>query len=140
VSASNSRKQQLIAEFRANAGELGGALAGATLLLLTTTGAKSGARTVTPLGVFSDGDQLLVCAAGGGQPRHPAWYHNLLADPLVTVDLRAETFPALATVLTRAERERVWPALVARAPILDDPQRGIERIIPVVALRRYDSH
>ncbi len=131
-----SQNQRIIDEFHANGGTVGGHFAGATLLLLTTTGAKSGRRTVSPVMCTVDGDRLLVYASAGGGPKHPAWYHNLVADPDVTVELGAETFPVRATVVTGAERDRLWDEQVARVPSFGEYQRGNSRVIPVVALDR----
>ncbi|NED57503.1 nitroreductase family deazaflavin-dependent oxidoreductase, partial [Micromonospora aurantiaca] len=78
--------RQVIEEFRANGGRVGGRFEGADLLLLTSTGRKSGARHTTPLGSMADGDRLLVFASNAGGPNHPAWYHNIRADPRVTVE------------------------------------------------------
>ena len=131
-----SQNQRTVDEFRANGGVVGGYFAGATLLLLTTTGAKSGKQTVSPVICTVDGDRLLVYASAGGGPSHPAWYHNLVANPEVTVEFGTETFPARATLVTGAERDRLWDEQVARAPGFGDYQRGNRRVIPVVALER----
>lgn len=134
--AANSQNQQIVDEFRANGGKVGGQFAGATLLLLTTTGAKSGKQTVSPVVCTVDGDRLLIYASAAGRPNNPAWYHNLVANPLVTVEFGTETFPARATVITGAERDRLWAEQVARALGFADYERKTTRTIPVVALDR----
>ncbi|MFF3558030.1 nitroreductase/quinone reductase family protein [Streptomyces tsukubensis] len=132
----NDFNQQIIEEFRANDGRVGGPFEGARLLLLTTTGARSGAPRTTPLGYLPDADgQVLVIASAAGAPRHPAWYHNLVANPRVHVETGVFTYEADALVLTGAERE----AAFARAVESDDGwaeyQSRTTRTIPVVALR-----
>ena len=129
-----SQNQRIVDEFRANGGVVGGYFAGATLLLLTTTGARSGKQTVSPVMCTVDGDRLLVYASAGGGPNHSAWYHNLVANPDVTVELGIETFPARSTIVTGPERDRLWDEQVARVPSFGDYQRGNPRVIPVVAL------
>jgi deazaflavin-dependent oxidoreductase (nitroreductase family) len=136
VSVSNDYNQQIIDEFRANGGKVGGYFAGTTLLLLTTTGAKSGKHTLSPLVCTVDGDRLLIYASAAGEPNNLAWYHNLVANPEVTVELGTETFPARATVITGAERDRLWNEHVARAPNFGEYERKTTRTIPVVALNR----
>ncbi len=136
MSAANDQNQRIIDEFRANAGEVGGSFAGFTLLLLTTTGAKSGKQTVSPMACTEDGARLLVYASAAGRPNNPAWYHNVVANPLVTVEYGTERFSARATVITGAERDRLWAEQVARAPGFGDYQRNTARVIPIVALER----
>ncbi|MGW4033475.1 nitroreductase/quinone reductase family protein [Streptomyces sp. NPDC004838] len=128
-------QQQIIDEFRANSGEVGGPFEGARLLLLTTTGARSGTRHTTPLGYLPDGgDRVLVIASGGGAPRHPAWYHNLLANPRVTVESGVFTYDAQAEVLTGKERDSAFARAVEADPGWADYQAKTTRVIPVVAL------
>jgi deazaflavin-dependent oxidoreductase (nitroreductase family) len=88
----NEWNNKVIAEFRANGGQVGGQYDGRSLLLLHTTGARTGAERVTPLSYFRDGDRLVVLAARAGAPNHPDWYHNLLAHPQVTVEVGADKF------------------------------------------------
>ncbi|GAB2895861.1 nitroreductase/quinone reductase family protein [Streptomyces mayteni] len=128
--------QRVIEEFRANGGRVGGPFEGARLLLLTTTGARSGARHTTPLGYLPDGgERILVIASAAGAPRHPGWYHNLLADPLVTVEDGVFTYQAEATVLAGAERDLVFARAVEADPGWAEYQAGTSRVLPVVALR-----
>ena len=94
----NAFNRQLIEEFRANGGKVGGMFAGAPLLLLTTTGAKSGQPRVAPLAYTTDNGRFVVIASKGGAPTHPDWFHNVRANPEVTVEVGTETFPARATI------------------------------------------
>jgi deazaflavin-dependent oxidoreductase (nitroreductase family) len=122
----------LIAEFRAN----GGPPEGRALLLLTTTGARTGERRTTPMMYVPDGDRLLVFASNAGAPRHPDWYHNLVAHPGVTVEVAGDTYEATAVVTTGEERERLFASTVERFPFFAEHQAGISRRIPVIALVR----
>src|SRR5215211_5946183 len=123
---------KLIAEFRAAQG--GGSFAGRPLLLLTTTGARSGRPHTTPMMYIRAEDRLFVVASNAGAPAHPDWYHNVVAHPAVTAELGPERFAATAAVLEDAERERLWPQIVAQAPFFVDHQAKVTRQIPVVAL------
>lgn len=127
--------QQIIDEFRANHGKVGGPFEGSRLILLTTTGARSGNRHTTPVGYLPDGEErILVIASAGGSPRQPAWYHNLRADPRVTVEDGTFTYDAHATVLPPAEREQAFARAVENDPGWGDYQAQTTRVIPVVAL------
>jgi deazaflavin-dependent oxidoreductase (nitroreductase family) len=127
----------VIKEFRANRGAVGGPLGGVPLLLVTHRGAKTGTVRTTPLGYYDDGDQLIVFASNLGAARHPAWFHNLVANPRVTVELGEDRFDADTTVLGGDERAAVWSRLVVARPFLVDHQRKAgARQIPLVALRR----
>ncbi|WP_248966083.1 nitroreductase/quinone reductase family protein [Sphaerisporangium perillae] len=130
--------QPIIEEFRANGGKVGGPFEGGDLLLLTTTGAKSGQEHTVPLGYVRDGDLLLVVASAGGAPRHPAWYHNLLAHPMVRVEIGTEVFAAIAVPAEGARRERLFEQVVRAAPGYADYQAQTGRILPVVALERSE--
>ncbi len=94
--------QQVIAEFRANAGKVGGMFEGAPMMLLTTTGAKSGQSRVAPLVYTTDNDRYVIIASKGGAPTNPDWFHNLRANPEVTVEVGTETFNARASVTDSA--------------------------------------
>jgi deazaflavin-dependent oxidoreductase (nitroreductase family) len=127
----------LVAQFRANAGQLhSGPFAGRTLLLLTTAGARSGRPLTKPLGFTRDGDRYVVIASYGGAPTNPAWYHNLRADPHVTIEVGAETFEALASVPEGAERERLYAQQAAQLPVFARYQQMTTRQIPVVVFDR----
>jgi deazaflavin-dependent oxidoreductase (nitroreductase family) len=131
--------QAIIAEFRANGGRVGGPLAGAELVLLTTVGAKTGLEQTSVLGLARVDDRLLVVASAGGAPRHPAWYHNVLAHPMARVELGAETFGAVAIPLRDADRDDAFARILAVAPGFADYQRQVARTLPVVALERAFS-
>ena len=101
---------QIIAEFRANAGRVGGHWAGRDLLLLTTTGRKSGTQHTTPVAYTPDGDRLLVYGSNNGGQSHPGWYFNLLAEPAVVVEVGDERYDATAAPLEGEERRREYAA------------------------------
>jgi deazaflavin-dependent oxidoreductase (nitroreductase family) len=129
--------QQIIDEFHANAGKVGGMFEGQQLVLLTTIGAKSGEPRVSPLVATQDGDRLVIAASYGGADKHPAWYHNLVANPAVTVEVGTEKFEATATVVAdRAERDRLYAGQVAAMPGFADYEPKTDRLIPVVVLER----
>ncbi|MEU4390612.1 nitroreductase/quinone reductase family protein [Kribbella sp. NPDC023855] len=122
-------------EFRANSGRVGGQFEGARLLLLTTTGARSGKPHTTILGYYPDTtERILVVGSAGGGPRHPDWYHNLLANPQVTVETGPFTYTAEAAVLRGAERDEIFARLAELEPGWAKYQANTTRIIPVVAL------
>ena len=127
----------LITDFRANGGEVtSGPFAGRPVLLLTTKGAKSGQPRLAPVVYSRDGDHYVVVASKGGSPTHPAWYHNLLANPIVTVEVGGETFEARAWVTEEAERDRLFEQRAATNPNFAEYQRRTTRVIPVVVLER----
>ena len=128
--------QQLIEQYRATNGQLDGSPRARALLLLTTTGARSGRAHTTPLAYTRDGDRLVIIGSARGEPRHPAWYHNLVAHPEVTVELGAERFTARAVVAEGAERERLFALMVAQMPNFADYQRSTTRQLPVIVLER----
>jgi deazaflavin-dependent oxidoreductase (nitroreductase family) len=132
----NDWNQSIIAEFRANAGKVGGRFAGRTLLLLHTLGAKSGQERVNPVVYFEDGDRLVIIASKGGAPTHPAWYHNLLAHPQVTVEVGTEQFLVLAAVAPEPERTRLYGRMVEIMPGFAEYQQKTTRVIPVITLTR----
>ena len=125
---------RIIDEFRANQGRVGGMFEGSTLLLLHHTGAKSGTPRVTPLGYMRDGDRYAIFASKAGAPTNPAWYHNLRANPTVTVELPGETFEAKAREATGDERDRLFGAQARRVPQFGEYQKNTDRVIPVILL------
>lgn len=132
----NPFNQQVIDEFRSRHGEVGGYFEGARLILLTTTGARTGNRHTAPLGYLHDGDgSVLVIASAGGSPKHPDWYRNITADPRVTVETGAFTYEAEAVVLQGEERDRAFARAVEDEPGWAEYQAKTDRTIPVVALR-----
>jgi deazaflavin-dependent oxidoreductase (nitroreductase family) len=126
--------RRVIAQFRAG-GEVEG-MHRDRLLLLTTTGRRSGAEHTSPMMFDEDGDRLLVIASNMGSPEHPDWYRNIEADPRVTVEVGDERYAALATPTAAAERERLWSGLKQRYPFFADHEQKTDREIPVVALTR----
>ena len=129
--------QEIIDQFRANNGRLlTGPLAGRTLLLLTTTGARTGRSLTKPLGFTRDGEHYIVIASKAGAPTNPAWFHNLVANPRVTVEVGGERFEAQASVAQGDERERLHAQQAAQIPVFAEYQRRTTRQIPVVVLER----
>lgn len=131
----------IINEFRANGGKVGGPFEGTTLLLLHTTGAKSGQERVNPvayqaLGDSEDGGDVAVFASKAGAPDNPDWYHNLVANPQVTVERGTETYRAEARVAEGEERTRIWEQQKADAPGFAEYEEKTSRTIPVVILHR----
>lgn len=128
---------KIIAEFRANEGRVGGPFEGAPMIILHTVGAKSGQERETPLRYFPQDDgTLVVIASAAGAPKHPAWYHNLLANPRFDVEVGSETFPVEAQDVTGDERSALWAEVVAEAPGFGEYQEKTTRTIPVIRLTR----
>ena len=132
----NEFNRGVVEEFRANGGKVGGQFAGAPMVLLTTTGARSGQPRISPLVYSMDGDRMVIVASKGGAPTHPDWYHNLVANPEVTVEIGEETYPARASVAQGAERDRIFAQVVEQMPGFGEYQKNNPRIIPVVLLER----
>ena len=131
--------QTLIDTFRANDGELPNDLAGSRVLLLTTIGARSGQARTIPLGFIRTGGKVYILASLGGRPEHPAWYHNLVANPTVTVELGPDRYQAEAIVLKGEERDRVFEIAGRKIRNFADYQQRTTRIIPVIELRPLGS-
>ncbi|WP_225728555.1 MULTISPECIES: nitroreductase family deazaflavin-dependent oxidoreductase [unclassified Nocardia] len=126
---------KIIAEFHANGGKVGGPFAGKDLLLLTSTGAKSGLPRTNPLAFIRDGDRVVIIASKAGAPTNPDWYYNLLANPEATVEIGTERFRATATPITSGpERDRLYAAMVSVMPGFADYEKNTTRVIPVVVL------
>jgi len=137
MAAANDFNQSIIDEFRANDGVVGGGFAGAPLVLLHTTGAKSGEERLHPVVSLGTADgKLYVFASFAGGPRNPDWYHNLIANPKVRVEKGRETFDATATPVTGEERDRIYAEQVAVMPTFADYAAQTTRTIPVVELTR----
>ena len=132
----NEWDRRIIEDFRANRGNVGGQFAGVPLLLLTTTGAKSGESRTRPLAYLSEGGRIYVFAGNRGAPTNPSWYHNLVAHPDVTVELGTETMEARATVVDSAEGDRLGRIQLQKIPALAELQAKITRQVPVVLLER----
>lgn len=124
----------IIDEFRANDGKVGGPFEGAPMLLLTTTGAKSGQARTVPVVYLPDGDRYVVFASKAGAPTHPDWYHNLVANPQVSVEVGSDRFDVQAVVLTGDEHDRLYATQAERYPGFKEYQEKTTRVIPVVAL------
>jgi deazaflavin-dependent oxidoreductase (nitroreductase family) len=125
-----------VAEFRARGGRVGGYHASMQLLLLTTIGARTGQRRAVPLTYVPDGDRYIVTAGNAGSDRHPAWYHNLLANPSAIVEVGTDAFSAVAVIADETERGDLYDLFAAAYPVLDDYQSQTTRQIPIVILTR----
>ena len=132
MSELNDFNQHVISEFRANQGKVGGQLANMPVLLLTTTGAKSGRTLTKPLVYTTDGDRIVVLASFAGGPKNPPWYHNLVANPVATVELGSERFRVQAAVTAGEERQRLLDRRAAQMPIFAEYQQKTTRQIPVI--------
>ncbi len=128
------RNTLIIQEFRANAGKVGGPFEGKSLLLLHTTGKKSGQSRINPVACIKDGERFVVIASKGGAPTNPDWYYNLIAHPLVEVETGTEKFQACASVALEPERTRLYEMMVSMMPGFADYQRKTTRVIPVIIL------
>jgi deazaflavin-dependent oxidoreductase (nitroreductase family) len=129
--------QALIEQFRANGGQVTqGPFAGRKVLLLTTTGAKSGQTRLAPVVYTEDAGRLVIVASKGGAPENPSWFANLVANPVVTVEVGAEKFQARATPAEGAERDRLYAQHAAVYPGFLDYVQRTTRVIPVVLLER----
>ena len=128
--------RRTVQEFRANGGHAGGALAGTPLVLIHHIGARSGTEYVTPLAYSALGGCVAIAASNGGSPKHPAWYHNLKANPAITVELGTQSFPATAEEQTGPARAELWSKLVAEFPDLAAFEAAAVRPIPLFLLRR----
>ena len=128
----------VIEEFRSNGGVVGGRFEGRPLLILNTIGAKSGDPRSHALMYGTDVDDLFIIASKGGAPENPAWYHNLLANPDVTIELGSERFDAVAIPAEGGDRDRLMEKMVADWPFFGEYQRRVERKIPVVRIRKQD--
>ncbi len=136
MSQLNDFNQRIIEEFRANQGKVSGQFANAPLLLLTTTGAKTGRALTKPLAYTRDGDRIVLIASFAGAPNNPAWFNNLVANPVVTVELGGERFQAKAVVVSGEERQRLYDNQAKQIAVFADYQKKTTRQIPVVVLKR----
>ena len=125
---------RIIDEFRATGGKLSGGFEGTPMVLLTTTGARSGTPRTTPLAYLPDGDRIVVFASKAGAPTNPDWYHNLKAHTNVTIEVGTETIDVVASEATGKERERLYRTLVQRFAQLSEYAQKTERLIPVIVL------
>ena len=126
----------LVDEFRANGGKVGGPFADADIVLLTTTGAKSGQPRLSPLAYFTIDGRMLIAGSYGGLPKDPAWVHNLRAKSAAHVEVGAESYDVTARELPRDERDVLFDRLVELAPVFGEYQANTSRIIPLFELVR----
>lgn len=126
--------QQVIDEFRANDGAVGGMFAGKPLVLVHHVGARTGQARVTPLVYLPDGDRYIIFASKAGAPEHPAWYHNLRAHPDVEIEVGPRRLAVRAVEVTGEERDALYARQVAAEPQFGDYQAKTDRRIPVIAL------
>jgi deazaflavin-dependent oxidoreductase (nitroreductase family) len=133
----SSGQDRVVAEFRSRGGKVGGYHATMELLLLTTVGARTGQRRAVPLTYVPDGDRYIITAGNAGSDRHPAWYHNLIANPDdITVEVGHQTFTASAVIADEPERQTLYDIFAAAYPVLDQYQAQTNRQIPVLVLTR----
>ncbi|MFP6837208.1 MAG: nitroreductase family deazaflavin-dependent oxidoreductase [Pseudomonadales bacterium] len=130
--------KSIIDEFRANNGVVGGQFAGAPLLLLTTTGAKTGLSRVNPLAFLADKNCHVIIASYAGGPTNPPWYHNLIANPEVYVEVGSDSFRAKAELASEPERSELYKKIADAMPAFAEYQTKTTRVIPVIALIRTD--
>jgi len=127
--------RRTVEEFRANGGKVGGPFEGTDMLLLHHTGARSGAGRVSPLGYQPVGEGYAIFASKAGAPTHPAWYHNLMAQPNVSIEVGTDTIDVLASEASGEERERLYRTQAERIPQFADYEKTAgERVIPVIVL------
>ncbi|WP_071288445.1 nitroreductase family deazaflavin-dependent oxidoreductase [Mycolicibacterium llatzerense] len=132
----DSWNQQIIDEFRANGGKVGGQFANLTLLVLHTTGAKSGQPRVNPAATFDSDDKLWIVGSAGGADADPAWVHNLRANPNAHIEIGTDEYDVVARELPRAERDAAYARIVKRAPGFAEYEKKTDRLIPVFELQR----
>ena len=132
----NDRNTGIINEFRTNAGKVGGPFAGRTLLLLHNFGAKSGQERINPVAYVMDGERYVIIASKGGAPTNPDWYYNLLAYPLVSIEVGTESFQVRAAVTQEPERTRLYDKMVSMMPSFAEYRKKTTRVIPVFTLTR----
>lgn len=123
-----------IAVFRRTGGKRMASMRGMPVLLLTTVGRKTQMPRTTPLMYIRDAEAYVITGSNNGRDHQPAWFYNLQASPQVVIEVPGKRLTATASVATPAERERLWPQLVARAPFFDDYQKNTSRTIPMVIL------
>jgi len=126
--------QQIINEFRANGGKVGGRFEGKSLLILHTIGAKSGQERVNPVAYVRDGERYVVIASKGGAPDNPDWYYNILAHPDLTIEVGSEIFPVRARVTEEPERTRLYNKMAGMMDSFNEYRQKTDRVIPVIVL------
>jgi len=136
MNSPSDRNKAIIDEFRANGGKVGGGFTGKSLLILHTSGARSGLERVNPVAYVTDGDRFVIIASKSGSPTNPGWYYNILAHPLFTVEVGTEKFQVKATVSAEPDRTRLYDKMVAMMPIFAEHRQKTKRVIPVIVLVR----
>jgi deazaflavin-dependent oxidoreductase (nitroreductase family) len=138
MSVVNDPNRRIIEEFRANGGRVGGSFESASMLLLTSTGRRSGRPHTTPLVYLADGERMIVFASKGGAPSNPDWYWNLVANPVATVEVGEEEFRVKATFVEGEQRDTLFERQLHARPRFREYQEKTSRRIPVIALERID--
>jgi deazaflavin-dependent oxidoreductase (nitroreductase family) len=131
----NDFNDKVIEEFRANGGSAGGMFEGKPLLLLHNVGAKSGQEYVTPLVYLGEDGRTFIFASKGGAPQHPGWFHNLKANPEVSVEIGSDTVAAVAEEVTGEERDRIYQVQKEQQPQFAEYEANTDRKIPVIELK-----
>jgi deazaflavin-dependent oxidoreductase (nitroreductase family) len=133
----NNWNETVIADFRANGGQITlGRLAGASMMLMTTTGAKTGEPRTAPVGYYREGDSYIVVGSNAGRDEQPAWLANIRKNPLVTVEVGTDKFQARARITEGAERRRLLDDRIAAVPMFGEYEKKTGRELPVLALDR----
>lgn len=127
-------RQRLVDEIREHGHAVTGSYVGRRALVLTTLGARTGEPRTSPIAYSRDGDRHVITASKGGAPEHPAWYHNLLANPIATIEVDLRRFQVRASIVDGAERDRLWAAHIAVHPSIGEYPAKTTRVIPVVVL------
>ena len=126
----------IVDEFRANGGKVGGPFEGGNLLLLTTTGAKSGEPRLSPLAYFTVDDKIIVVGSYAGADIDPAWVHNLRKNPQAHIEVGTTDYDVIARELPSAERDELYPRLVEQSPVFGEYQQKTSRVIPLIELQK----
>lgn len=126
--------KEVIREFRTNKGKVGGHFEGMDLLLVHTTGAKSGQLRINPTAYSNDGEHHFIIASKGGADTHPDWYHNLVANPNVIVEVGDDTFAAIAKVTPEPERTELYGKMAKKYPMFAEYEQKADRVIPLIKL------
>lgn len=132
----NDWNKKIIEEFRANEGKVGAPFENTPLLLVHTTGAKSGEHRINPLAYITDDERYVIIASKGGAPSNPDWYYNVVANPEVSVEVGAEKFDAVASVAEEPERTELYAKMAAKNPGFNEYKTKTTRTIPVITLTR----
>ena len=131
--------EQVIDDFRANEGRVGGPFEGARIVLIHHVGARTGTKRLSPMAYFPQADgSMVIVASNSGAPENPAWYHNLKANPRTDVEVGAERWPVLVEEINGKERDAIWTAIVAIIPAVGEYQKAVSRTIPLLRLSRLD--